>query len=570
LNTKSGSLRLSKIKFYSGFDTTKGTIPLEIELGKVLILVGPNNSGKSLALREIEQWCSGQDNARKVVDKIDINYPNDGEEALQLLREFETQPPDNQLPQPGQIWVGQHVFNPGQGARHTQINVESFKTQIQNRVLSNLRSSLSVFYTVRLDGRNRFSLVDDKSTGDLQRLPQNHLWALFRDEVSRQRVRKETQEAFNLYFVIDPTGMNIFRIRLSTRAPTSASEEQGLDEAARNFHSKAAHIMEFSDGVQAFVGLLSAVLSLKHKIILLDEPEAFLHPSLARRLGKSMSTIAAERDASLVVATHSAEFVMGCLQNEKNTSVVRLTYDNNKATARMMNSQDLADLMHDPLLRSTGELRALFHRAVIVGESDTDRAFYDEINRRLELKERGIKDALFLNGQNKQTIYRLIEPLRRLGIPAVAVVDLDIIKESGSNWYNLIKACKVDESEWKDLDSLRDKINEAFGQKIGSRTEDLMKSQGLNALDLTEKELGEILLDKLAKYGMFLVPEGEVESWLRHLNVSGHGSDWLVKIFSIIGQNEEDSNYLKPSSDDVWEFLDNISSWIQDANRLGT
>jgi ABC-type iron transport system FetAB ATPase subunit len=413
-------------------------------------------------------------------------------------------------------------------------------------------------------------LVDDKSTGDLQRLPQNHLWALFRDEVSRQRVRKETQEAFNLYFVIDPTGMNIFRIRLSTRAPTSASEEQGLDEAARNFHSKAAHIMEFSDGVQAFVGLLSAVLSLKHKIILLDEPEAFLHPSLARRLGKSMSTIAAERDASLVVATHSAEFVMGCLQNEKNTSVVRLTYDNNKATARMMNSQDLADLMHDPLLRSTGELRALFHRAVIVGESDTDRAFYDEINRRLELKERGIKDALFLNGQNKQTIYRLIEPLRRLGIPAVAVVDLDIIKESGSNWYNLIKACKVDESEWKDLDSLRDKINEAFGQKIGSRTEDLMKSQGLNALDLTEKELGEILLDKLAKYGMFLVPEGEVESWLRHLNVSGHGSDWLVKIFSIIGQNEEDSNYLKPSSDDVWEFLDNISSWIQDANRLGT
>jgi len=64
----------------------------------------------------------------------------------------------------------------------------------------------------------------------------------------------------------------------------------------------------------------------------------------------------------------------------------------------------------------------------------TDRAFYDEMNRRLELKSRGIKDALFLNGQNKQTIYRLIQPLRRLGIPAAAVVDLDMIKESGNNW----------------------------------------------------------------------------------------------------------------------------------------
>jgi energy-coupling factor transporter ATP-binding protein EcfA2 len=275
LNSKSSPLRLSKIKFYSGFDTDDGIVPLEIEVGKVLILVGPNNSGKSLALKEIEQWCSGQDNTRKVVDKIEINYPNDGDEGMQLLREFETQPPNNQLPQPGHIWVGQHVFNPGQGARHMQLHIDSMKTQFENRNLNHIRSYLTTFYTVRLDGRNRFSLVDDKSTGDLQSLPQNHLWALFKDDISRERVRKETQEAFNLHFVIDPTGMNVFRIRLSTKAPVSVSEEQGLDEAARTFHSKASHIMEFSDGVQAFVGLLSAVLSLKHKIILLDDPKLF-------------------------------------------------------------------------------------------------------------------------------------------------------------------------------------------------------------------------------------------------------------------------------------------------------
>ena len=86
----------------------------------------------------------------------------------------------------------------------------------------------------------------------------------------------------------------------------------------------------------------------------------------------------------------------------------------------------------------------------------------------------------------------------------------------------------------------------------------------------TDKELGETLLVRLANYGIFLVPEGEVGCWLTFLNVSGHGSDWLVTIFSKIGQNEDDSDYIKPISDNVWKFLETISEWIQDANRLGT
>jgi ABC-type hemin transport system ATPase subunit len=37
--------------------------PLEVDVGNVVLLVGPNNSGKSLALREIRNWCSGQPSA---------------------------------------------------------------------------------------------------------------------------------------------------------------------------------------------------------------------------------------------------------------------------------------------------------------------------------------------------------------------------------------------------------------------------------------------------------------------------------------------------------------------------
>src|SRR5262249_40919356 len=155
-------------------------------------------------------------------------------------------------------------------------------------------------------------LSDPKPTGDLLLHPQNHLWALFQNEEARIRVRELTTEAFGLRFVIDPTGMTVFRIRMSDRAPEDAAEEQALDARARAFHSAAPEVAELSDGVQAFAGLVSAVMSLPHRVILIDEPEAFLHPPLARRLGADLAELAGERGATLAVATHSADFLLGC------------------------------------------------------------------------------------------------------------------------------------------------------------------------------------------------------------------------------------------------------------------
>ena len=63
---------------------------------------------------------------------------------------------------------------------------------------------------------------------------------------------------------------------------------------------------------------------------------------------------------------------------------------------------------------------------------DTDRAFYQEVNDRLaHFNSGGAPDTLFLNAQNKQTIRRVLGPLRQFGIPAAAVVDLDIDKNGG-------------------------------------------------------------------------------------------------------------------------------------------
>ena len=432
-----------------------------------------------------------------------------------------------------------------------------------------LRIWLSSLYVVRLDGRNRFLLADPKPTGDLMGQPQNHLWALFKNDADRERVRKLTEEAFGMSFVIDPTAMQSFRIRMSPRAPTSKSEEQGLDEKARKFHAEAQLISELSDGVQAFVGLTSALLSLPHKIILIDEPDAFLHPPLARRLGKNLAKIADERDASLIVATHSSEFLIGCIESVPRAAVVRLTYDptTGAAAARALSPTEISEMTSDPLLRSTDVLSALFHKAAVITESDTDRAFYDEMNQRLVDQNRGMRDTLFLNAQNMQTISRLVQPLRRVGIAAAAIVDLDFINVQQTNWNDLLNTCGVPATSVRSLDAERTYLSTVFEAADGNPS--VIKKRGIDALNSPDKAKACAFLKELEKYGIFLVPIGELESWLLHLGVTGHGSEWVVNVFSKIGKSDKDPDYLKPTTGDVWDFLDRIAAWISNPGRLG-
>lgn len=87
---------------------------------------------------------------------------------------------------------------------------------------------------------------------------------------------------------------------MSERAPSDNQEEQALDEKARSFHGAATEILELSDGVQAFSGILAAVLSANYKIVLVDEPEAFLAPALRRKLGSRLATLSQEREGTLI------------------------------------------------------------------------------------------------------------------------------------------------------------------------------------------------------------------------------------------------------------------------------
>jgi hypothetical protein len=338
-----------------------------------------------------------------------------------------------------------------------------------------------------------------------------------------------------------------------------------LTDEAVKFYREAAHISEFSDGVQAFVGLVTAVYALPHTILLVDEPDAFLHPSLSRKLGERLAEVAETRGGSLVVATHSAEFVLGCIETSQDVTIVRLTFDGKFATATPLPPSEIRQMMRRPLLRSARVIDALFHRSCIVTEGDADRAFYDEINRRLIAAGRGIPDALFISSFGLAQVPKIVSPLRKLGIPSAAIIDLDFITHHQNEWEDLFDAAGIPETNRPTLFDRRNNLIKAFASH-NAAVQALVKSSGLGCLEGDDLAGARLFTSELNKYGIFLVEVGELEGWLGKFEVL-RGPSWIVRAFEKLGESEESKGYISPENDDVWEFLDRIASWTR--NRLG-
>jgi len=92
---------------------------------------------------------------------------------------------------------------------------------------------------------------------------------------------------------------------------------------------------------------------------------------------------------------------------------------------------------------------------------------------------------------------------------------------------------------------------------------------GVTILSGSEKEAANNLFDKLAEYGLFVVRNGELESWLSSLGATGHGPNWLIDIFEKMGEDPESQDYLTPSDEDVWLFLGEIKKWFVNPSKKG-
>jgi predicted ATPase len=533
--------------------------PLRVPAQGVTVFVGPNNSGKSLVLREIEQEISSHPStATKLIEDFEIEWFSEEQLDDDIKNLNKKAPPDSS---PEFVHVGR--FEPSGAFAGGLAQLDQLRAFVRHHTNKRwVTSQFLRYFLIRLTGRTRFDLTNDQPRGDLLGQPQNILMHLFQNDESRKKVRDIIFDAFGLYFTIEQLSASNLRIRLSETEPDES--EQHWNEAARLFHGKALHIKDASDGVQAFVGIVCAVLSGDYRAILIDEPEAFLHPPLARKLGHQL-TRNLKVGGTLMASTHSPDFLIGCLQASPSVRVVRLEYANRKSKGKIVDAAVLTRLFKAPLLRSANVISALFHNGVVVTESDNDRAFYAEIYYRLAEQETGYPSVLFVNAQNKQTIRDIIGPLRAFGVPAVAVVDVDILKDGGGDWIPWLEAAHVPSALHVGLGHQRATFRKLFTDQTLN-----MDDGGITQLEKDHRAAANDFFDQLQQYGLFVVRNGAVESWLRILGIKSKKAAWTVEMLERIGSDPHDAAYVKPTAGDVWDFIRSIVKWIGDPQRKGT
>lgn len=414
-----------------------------------------------------------------------------------------------------------------------------------------------------LDGKTRLSLIQTERTVSLRSSTPSRggmLMALRNDRAQMERLRRYIFDAFGLHAALDILDLQELKLVLS-ETPLPEGVEDRIDDQARAFFAQTSELTEFSDGVRTYIGLHAQLLSESCNYAMIDEPEAFLHPPLARRLGSNLTALAAERKTYVFAATHSPDFLMGCLSTGHPVNIVRLGYKHGRGSARVLDPARLTEMMQDPLLRSTGTLSALFHAAAIVCEGAKDRAFYGEINDRLirhsPLYPRLMQSCQFIDSNGKQAIWRVFAYLRAMGIPTACIIDLDILKgeSNGKDVLSpILKSIDVAPEAIHSLCQMRANVAKVFeGRK------DLFSNGGLQGLNPSERDAVQLFMGAVERYGIFVVDCGQLENWLRHLGVTANKSDWLPAMFERMGPLE---GGVKPAEGDVWDFIRRIAAWL--------
>jgi len=547
----------------------------QIQLKNVTILVGPSNSGKSELLRNISMWLRQPlaESNMIILSKInDIELPN-SDEIDSFLAEIGSKhnnddeirvsiPVINYQYKDMSDVPPDHVIKITELKNSIQKGFPHFRKKIDS--LSYNDSELNKFsrflnmYSLMLDAKTRFTFVEDKAMGDLLAPALNYMVKLYHDDVAREEISKIMKDEFDNYFYLIPYKGNI-KILLDKK---HLKDPKDLNEENINFFKNSKSISEFSDGTKAFLGMLLAINSITHKIILIDDPEAFLHPPLSKNLGRYFSKSAVDGNGSLFVSTHSVDFLMGCLEETKEITIIRLTYDGIKGTVSNISYNEISNIMRNPLLRSNNVLDALFHKFAIVVEGNSDRIFYNEINlKMLELnRAKAITDPIFINSIGKQVIHQIISPLKQIKIPAVSIYDFDIFDERKNNkgLFNIIlKTNNIAKKELEKYLNLQEEMQRFVIQNHKNGEPDPYRRIG--ASYFPENLRCDILrtMKELKQYGIFINPYGTLEKWLQTYEITGEKNEWLVKILDKI------MNISTMPSGDVWSFMQDIRLYIE-------
>jgi hypothetical protein len=522
----------------------------------VTAVVGPNNAGKSTFLRELQQAFSRQPFQGPITEQM-------------LVRGYELGPDEDlagykrklsstyQL-RPAGSYADGVMHEPNWRLSNGSTLLESNVNELWNSTLG--FGQLAHYFSVLMNADNRLHMANASGAYDtLRESASNAVQKLYSDRSLEASLSALTLKAFGKPITVNRyAGSQIY---LHVGAPTEPESSSPQTKTYLEELAALPRVDEQGDGFRAFIGMALSVMAGAYPVVLLDEPEAFLHPPQARLLGKFL----AEQHAGgtqVIVSTHSEDIIAGLTSSAgTGVSIVRLTRDEDQTSVALLTAEAVQDLYDDPLIRYYDMLNGLFVRGVVICEADSDCTYYRAVLELLDTKD-GIDSGLhFTHTGGKARIHVAMEAFRRTKVPVATLVDVDFL-QNDVDFERILKAVGADlrlferdrhvvTSAVRDRDQRKtvvaaraevdDLLKDAKGEVTGTIAGQIAKAiagrsgwkefkeQGKRMLHGDALSAYESLDQKLKGVGVFLVSVGELEGFHPEFS-SSNKARWLRSV----------------------------------------
>lgn len=527
------SASISKLVFSGGSS-------FDFEPNEKIILVGPNNSGKSQSLREIMAICQdGKNGHETVISDLEISKSG----SLDELHKF--------------LDANAEYVDSFYRYRDWKIHAHHIQFWQQPYLFASLASG----FIKNIAADDRLKICDQQSSVSPSEQKSKPQHVLYDDEALMGKISELFRRAFGIDIMFDFRGGSRLPIHVGDLPKIDGVVDRVSDSYVQAVR-KNALLDKQGDGMKSYAGILFEAVVANLDITLIDEPEAFLHPPQMRRLGETLS---AEVSGQLIVATHSSDIMRGFLEGTRgNVRILRIRREANVNIVSEASPEVIKELWEKPELRYSNALDGIFHEQTIICEDDSDCRLINSVADHLATRsDDQWQDTAYVPTGGKHGIPKVAGVLRKIGVPVKAVFDIDFLAERllvestvkafGGRWDEI-------EPLWTRVDSaVRNGIKPKSVVQIKEEIVSLLEKAGADDLpkgDVIEamkqgKSWGEVkkygargipngdaqryfnaLRDRLEEIGIFLVPVGEIENFCPE--VGSHGPMFVTKLLSNI------------------------------------
>lgn len=537
-------LSLDEIRFVSG-DV------LSLSKDDIILVVGPNNVGKTELIRAISRKLKDSSVESPVVESLAFSRIGNVEDVLALIRQSAKMLPSSTPANAVYQMYGENI------------RVDSVEHLWQGETDS--LQALCRYFSQYLTTEERLTACRPPNSIALTRQAPTHpIHVMQSDDSLEQSVSSHFDRAFAIDLIVHRNAGREVPLYTGEKPALHPGEDRVSLSYIRRLEMLAP-LTEQGDGMRSFATVLLYTTVGRETVLLIDEPEAFLHPPQARLLGRLL--VEEKPDGrQLIAATHSGDVVRGVLDSgSSHARVLRLNRIGNTTAVSELSNTEIKALWSDSLLRHSNVLDGLFHKMVVVCESDSDARFYSAMASAMDEEISDWTDVMFTHTGGKQRLPAVARALSSVSVPVRVVADFDILREKellrglveavGADWEKL-------DNDWKAVKSAVDgkkaKLNALetasairelldtvtsgqFPQEIGA---EIRKTLSRSSPWGMAKSLGkpyipsgtpashcENLLANLGRIGIHVVPVGEVEGFLR--TIGGHGQKWVNEVLQL-------------------------------------